>query len=202
MKTINIKRHKTNTKILTLLILLYLSYAEIAFSAPPSSFEAPPWKPLIKYDAENSYSRTIFVNDNFKFKSNSISEVWQLVSFDEGQSINGATVYGSQLELWGYECNLKRQRLIYFRRFNNTMGGGLVLDDADLNFPWKDLEAWKIKEFNYACKSKSDPLSKPKAVNETHNAVQKLEALNSMLKKGLITQDEYNIQKNKILNSM
>ena len=82
------------------------------------------------------------------------------------------------------------------------MGGGLVLEDSRTDLPWKPLDAWKIKEFNYACESKSESISKPKVVGGTNNAVQKLESLNSMLKKGLITQDDYNTQKNKILNSM
>ena len=82
------------------------------------------------------------------------------------------------------------------------MGSGLVLDDSRLDLPWQALQVWKIKEFNYACESKSESISKPKVVDGTNNAVQKLESLNIMLKKGLITQDDYNTQKNKILNSM
>ena len=118
MKTINTKRLNMNFNKLKLLLVLFLSYTEIAHSTPPSDFQVPPWKSLIKYDAKNSFSREIFVNDSYKSKSDSISEVWQLVSFHGSQNINGGASYGSQLELWGYECNKKSQRLIYFKRFN------------------------------------------------------------------------------------
>uniref|UniRef100_UPI0040487DEB SHOCT domain-containing protein n=1 Tax=Polynucleobacter sp. TaxID=2029855 RepID=UPI0040487DEB len=42
----------------------------------------------------------------------------------------------------------------------------------------------------------------PSAVNDSPNPAKKLEDLNTMLKKGLITQDEYNAKKTQILNSM
>lgn len=46
------------------------------------------------------------------------------------------------------------------------------------------------------------PASKSTAVNDLPNPAKKLEDLNTMLKKGLITQDEYNAKKTEILKNM
>jgi len=46
------------------------------------------------------------------------------------------------------------------------------------------------------------PGSKPAPISDAPNPAKKLEDLNTMLKKGLITQDEYNAKKTEILQSM
>ena len=46
------------------------------------------------------------------------------------------------------------------------------------------------------------PGAKPAPVNDLPNPAKKLEDLNTMLKKGLITQDEYNSKKSEILRAM
>jgi hypothetical protein len=46
------------------------------------------------------------------------------------------------------------------------------------------------------------PNSKPAVANDSPNPAKKLEDLNTMLKKGLITQDEYNAKKTDILKNM
>ena len=46
------------------------------------------------------------------------------------------------------------------------------------------------------------PNSKPAVANDLPNPAKKLEDLNTMLKKGLITQDEYNAKKTEILKNM
>ena len=56
----------------------------------------------------------------------------------------------------------------------------------------------------FTCSNPKEEITTPKTTttNETSNSMKKLEDLNTMLKKGLITQEEYNTKKQEILKNM
>jgi hypothetical protein len=131
----------------------FVSSKKRSISTPESPYDDPQWKRLIQHDRKTEYSRWVYVNPKYQMRHDSVSTIWQLVSFDQAQSLNGATAYGSQLELWEYDCQMKMQRLKAFIRFNNTMGSGLITDELYFEDDgWEKIEKWKLKELGHACK--------------------------------------------------
>lgn len=124
-----------------------------SISTPKLSYDDPQWKRLIQHDRENQFSRWVYVNPIYQMRRGSVSMIWQLVSFDQAQSLNGVTAIGSQLELWEYDCQMKMQRLKAFIQFNNTMGTGLITDEIySDDAGWEKIKKWKLKELSHACK--------------------------------------------------